>query len=99
MKVKVPRALPPGLTPMSQLVSWWTPPGGGTVRSPPAARSAGQLVDSPRGGHRPVRRHRTLGWMRGSRVGTDTGNRGRAPVPCRYGPCAERVVEREGVAG
>ena len=35
-----------------------------------AGWSAGQLVDTPRGGRRPVRRRRTLGRMRGSRVGT-----------------------------
>ena len=46
-------------------------------------KSAGQLVETPRGGRRPVRRRRTLGRMRGSRVGTDTGNGGRAPVPLR----------------
>ena len=46
-------------------------------------RSAGQLVETPRGGRRPVRRRRTLGRMRGSRVGIDTGNGGRAPVPFR----------------
>ena len=38
-------------------------------------RSAGQLVETPRGGRRPVRRRRTLGRMRGSRVGTDTKQR------------------------
>ena len=62
-------------------------------------RSAGQLVETPRGGRRPVRRRRTLGRMRGSRVGTDTGNGGRAPVPFRSGPCAGGVLPVGGSGG
>ena len=40
--------------------------------------SAGQLVDTPRGGRRPARRRHTLGRVWGSRVGTDTGNGARS---------------------